>query len=323
MDMTTILIFGAIAIGIGGMIFAAAMVFGESNDQVEDRLASLTKNGGRGESKLDLDSGSILRSPLEEQVNSVDEFVAKFFNLQKFITESGVELTVTKFVTMTVALTFGAGILCYFACPWISIVPIAAVAAGIIPFLFVWWKRKSRLAQFASQLPEALDLMAQALRAGQSLPAGIQLVGQQMKEPLGPEFQRAFEEQNLGVALTDTLVDMSERIPDLDLQFFVTAVVLQRQTGGDLAEILDKIGKLIRERFQIKGQIQALTGEGRMSGAVLLGMPPALFLLMLKLNYDYEMMLFTDPLGQMMLGVAVFLQLVGAYAIKKIIDIKV
>ena len=321
--MTTIFIFAVIAIGIGGMIFAAAMIFGGSNEQVEDRLASLTKNGGRGESKLEADSASILRRPLDEQVNSIDEFVSKFMNLEAFLEQSGVDLSVSKFVAITAISASVAGALCFVFCPWISLVPIAAVSIGILPLGYVWFMRKCRLAKFGSQLPEALDLMAQALRAGQSLPAGIQLVGQQMKEPLGPEFHRAFEEQNLGVALTDTLVDMTDRIPDLDLQFFVTAVVLQRQTGGDLAEILDKIGQLIRERYQIKGQIQALTGEGRMSGAVLLAMPPGLFLLMLKLNYEYEMLLFNDELGQYMMAGAVFLQFVGAYAIKKIIDIKV
>jgi len=321
--MTTILIFAAITIGIGGMIFAAALVFGGNNEQVEDRLASLTKNGGRGSSKLELESGSILRSPLGDEVNSIDEFVARFMNLSAFIDQSGVDITVTKFVGITAALAGGAAVLCLVFSPWISLVPIAAILFGVMPFLYVWWVRKRRLGKFGQQLPEALDLMAQALRAGQSLPAGIQLVGDQMKEPLGPEFRRAFEEQNLGVALTDTLVDMADRIPDLDLRFFVTAVVLQRQTGGDLAEILDKIGHLIRERFQIKGQIQALTGEGRMSGLVLLAMPPGLFLMMLKVNFEYEMLLFQDELGQYMLAAAIFLQLVGALAIKKIIDIKV
>ena len=320
---TTILIFAAITIGIGGMIFAATMVLGGNNDQVEDRLASLTKNGGRGSSKLEADAGSILRSPLDEGANSVEDFVARFMNLKAFIEQSGLDLTVSKFVGITAALGIGAGVLCAWLCPWISLAPIAAVCAAILPLTYVWWMRGRRLGKFGQQLPEALDLIAQALRAGQSLPSGIQLVGEQMKEPLGPEFQRAFEEQNLGVALTDTLVDMAERIPDLDLRFFVTAVVLQRQTGGDLAEILDKIGHLIRERYQIKGQIQALTGEGRMSGAVLLAMPPGLFLMMLKLNYEYETLLFTDELGQYMLGAAIFLQLVGAFAIKKIIDIKV
>ena len=321
--MTTILIFAAITIGIGGMIFAAALVFGGNNEQVEDRLASLTKNGGRGSSKLEMEEGSILRSPLGDEVNSVDEFVARFMNLSAFIEQSGVDITVSKFVGLTAALAGGGAVLCFLFSPWISLVPIAAITLAVIPFAYVGWKRKRRLAAFGQQLPEALDLMAQAMRAGQSLPAGIQLVGDQMQEPLGPEFRRAFEEQNLGVALTDTLVDMADRIPDLDLQFFVTAVVLQRQTGGDLAEILDKIGHLIRERYQIKGQIQALTGEGRMSGLVLLAMPPGLFLMMLKVNFEYEMLLFRDELGQYMLAGAIFLQLVGAFAIKKIIDIKV
>lgn len=321
--MTTILIFAAIAIGIGGMIFAAAMVFGRENEQVEDRLASLTKNGGRGVSKLEVESASILRRPLDEGVNSIDEFVSRFMNLEAFIEQSGLTLTVSKFVGMTAGATFAGGALCYAVSPWLSLVPIAALMTGVLPLTYVWWMRGRRLSKFGQQLPEALDLMAQAMRAGQSLPSGIQLVGTQMKEPLGPEFNRAFEEQNLGVALTDTLIDMADRVPDLDLRFFVTAVVLQRQTGGDLAEILDKIGHLIRERYQIKGQIQALTGEGRMSGLVLLAMPPGLFLMMLKLNYKYEMLLFQDELGQYMLGAAVFLQMVGAYAIKKIIDIKV
>ena len=165
--------------------------------------------------------------------------------------------------------------------------------------------------------------MGQALRAGQSLPSAIQLVGEQVNEPLGPEFHHAFEQQNLGVSITDTLRDMTGRIPNLDLQFFATAVILQRQTGGDLAEILEKISHLTRERYQIKGQIQALTGEGRMSGIVLLGLPPVLFLVMLRINYDYITALFVHPLGQMMLAGAIVMQFIGAYAIKKIIDIKV
>ena len=177
--------------------------------------------------------------------------------------------------------------------------------------------------KFGSQLIDALDLISQALRAGQSLPAGIQLVAQQMDEPLGPEFKRAYDEQNLGVSLEDTMTNMTERVPNLDLRFFVTSVILQRQTGGDLAEILDKIGELIRERYIIWGQIQALTGEGRLSGIVLLALPPVLFLTMLKLNYDYIMMLFNDPLGQKMLIFGIIMQFLGAAMIKKIITIKV
>jgi tight adherence protein B len=194
---------------------------------------------------------------------------------------------------------------------------------AVLPLAYVWYMRRRRLKQFGSQLINSLDLIAQALRAGQSLPAGIQLVAQQMAAPLGPEFQRCYDEQNLGVPLDECLERMTERVPNLDLRFFATSVMLQRQTGGDLAEILDKIAKLIRERFQIWGQIQALTGEGRLSGIVLLALPPAIFLAMLKLNYDYVMMLFNEPLGRKMLIFGIVMQILGAIAIKKIITIKV
>jgi tight adherence protein B len=144
-----------------------------------------------------------------------------------------------------------------------------------------------------------------------------------MEAPIGHEFHRVFEEQNLGIAMEQALESMSDRIPNLDLRFFCTAINLQRQTGGDLAEILDKIGYIVRERFKIWGQVQALTGEGRLSGIVLLALPPALFLAVYYLNPDYVMPLFTDPMGRKMLAGGVIMQLLGALVIRKIINIKV
>ena len=132
------------------------------------------------------------------------------------------------------------------------------------------------------------------------------MVSTEMPAPIGKEFGRVFEEQNLGIPLDDSLRSLTERIPNLDLKFFVTALILQRQTGGDLAEILDKIGELIRDRFRIWGQIQALTGEGRLSGVVLMALPFVLFLAVYKLNPDYIMVLFRDPVGTEMLVVAAF-----------------
>ncbi len=144
-----------------------------------------------------------------------------------------------------------------------------------------------------------------------------------MTAPIGTEFGRVFEEQNLGIAIDEALETMTTRIPNLDLRFFATAVILQRQTGGDLAEILDKIGTLIRERFKIYGQVQALTGEGRLSGVVLLALPPLLFLAVYRLNPEYEMALFTDEMGQKMLIGALVMQLLGALVIRKIVNIRV
>lgn len=320
--MTTYIFIAMIAIGIAGMLFGVASLLIGGNEQVEDRLAELTKNGGRGAVKEEQGS-SVLLSPLDDGPNVIEEFFNRSLNLQKLLHQSGLKIDVGKFLLIAGGLGAGLAAVAFVFSPWKMAVPIAAAVGVILPLAFVIWKSKKRLDKFSSQLPAALDLMGQALRAGQSLPSGIQLVGEQMEEPLGPEFYRAFEQQNLGVPLTDSLKDMCDRIDNLDLRFFVTAVTLQRQTGGDLAEILDKISHLIRERFQIKGQIQALTGEGRISGVVLLGLPPVLFVVMLRLNYDYVMQLFEDELGQKMLIGAIVMQLLGAFAIKKIIDIKV
>ena len=150
--------------------------------------------------------------------------------------------------------------------------------------MWLLFRRKRRMKKFAAQLPEALELIARALRAGHSLASGFSLVANEMSEPIGGEFSRTFEEQNLGKPLEEALNDLVKRVPNLDLKFFATAIILQRQTGGDLAEILDKIGYLIRERFKIWGQVQALTGEGRLSGIVLLALPPALFAVVYNMN---------------------------------------
>lgn len=321
--MMMYILIGAIAIGIGGMVFAVSLLFQGGNEQIEDRLASLTQNGGRGVAKQEASSTSLLKTPLDDGPGAIEAFVNRFLNISKFLEQTGTEVSVPQFALTTLGLAGAAGAICFVFSPWKSLVPFAALSFGALPLLYFKVIRGRRLNRFGEQLPAALDLMSQALRAGQSLPAAIQLVGTQMQEPLGPEFGRAFEQQNLGVTMTDSLNMMTERVPNLDLRFFATAVILQRQTGGDLAEILDKISHLTRERFQIRGQIQALTGEGRISGIVLLVLPPALFAVMLRLNYDYVMMLFEDPMGQKMLIAAVVLQFIGAAAIKKIIDIKV
>jgi tight adherence protein B len=321
--MLTYLLFGLIAVGIGGMVFAASMLFqNDQQDHIEDRLASLTQNKGRGSNTKVSTPASLLNSPLDDAPDKIEEFLNKFLNLRKFLSQTGTQATVGNFIVITAVATAVTCIASIIFLP-LGFAPITSLFAAILPFSVLSWLRKKRLTKFGEQLPPALDLMAKALRAGQSLPSGIQLVGSQVDQPLGPEFNLAFEQQNLGMTLNDTLKAMSERIPNLDLRFFVTAVVLQRQTGGDLAEVLDKISHLTRERFKIRGQIQALTGEGRISGVVLLAMPPVLFLVMMKLNYEYVMMLFEDPLGQKMLLGGLILQFIGAASIKKINDIKV
>jgi tight adherence protein B len=206
--------------------------------------------------------------------------------------------------------------------PWF-LAPLAGIVAFFIPFFWVLNKRRVRLKKFAAQLPDALELVARALRAGHSLGAGMHVVAEEMPPPIAAEFGRVYEEQNLGIAVEDSLRGICERVPNLDLRFFVTSVAIQRTTGGDLAEILNKIGYVIRERYRILGQVQALTAEGRLSGVVLIALPFALFLVMLHIKPDYIEKLWTHPLGIKMSIYGLISMLIGAIVIKKIIDIKV
>ena len=299
-----------------------AMLSSNSATQAEDRLDLLTGASGSTNPKGKEDT-SLLSTTADDSKTIAVEFLNRFGDIHRFLAQANVSITPNQFLIATiglaaagVAIIFSAGLPYFFA-------PPAAAALGAFPFGFVYIARKRRIGAFARQLPDALELVSRALRAGHSLAAGINLVGSEMSQPIAGEFARCYEEQNLGIPLEETLEGMTERVPNLDLRFFATAVILQRQTGGDLAEILDKIGHLVRERFQIYGQIQALTGEGRLSGIVLLALPPVLFVVMYRLNPDYVMVLFTDEIGKLMLTGAVFMQLAGAFVIKKIINIKV
>jgi tight adherence protein B len=205
----------------------------------------------------------------------------------------------------------------------LPIYPIAAIVGGSLPMLYVVWRRKQRIRLFSAQLPDALDLMASSLRSGNTIQSSMQIIADELLPPVSREFGNVSESIRLGIAVDQALEEMAGRVANPDLEFFVTAVAMQRSCGGDLSEILDKISWLVRERFHIQGQVQALTGEGRMSGAVLMALPVVLFFAVYTLNPDYVMLLFTEPLGRKMLTGAIVMQLFGAYVIRRIIDIKI
>ncbi len=199
----------------------------------------------------------------------------------------------------------------------------AAAATVVLPLLYLVRKRKKRISKLVEQLPDVFELISQALRAGHSLASGVHLVSEQMPEPAGTEFARVFHEQNLGIEIEEAMKNMASRVDQLDVRFFVTAVLIQRQTGGDLAEILDKIGAVIRDRIQLFGQVRALTAEGRLSGWTLLALPVLVFFVEMFLNPDYASMLIHDQTGRYLLFTAVAMQLMGMAMIKKIVNIKV
>jgi tight adherence protein B len=319
----TLLITIAAFVGVAALVGAAATFFRpETTSRMENRLEALA-----GLQNPAAKSKRAMRESLVSQLSAApsvfDALIQRLGNLGQVFEQADTNLTAARFFTVTGGLVVAGGVLAVVLRMSAWAVPVCALGCGATPYLWLLVRRRRRLKKFAAQLPHALELIARALRAGHSLASGMGLVASEMQSPIRDEFQRVFESQNLGIPLEEALKSMSLRVPNLDLKFFVTAIILQRQTGGDLAEILDKIGYLIRERFRIWGQVQALTGEGRLSGIVLLGLPPVLFLAVYYLNPDYVMLLFTDPMGHKMLAGAVILQIIGALVIRKIVNIKV
>ncbi|TWT30878.1 type II secretion system F family protein [Blastopirellula retiformator] len=320
--MLSIVIPIVVFVGIAALVGGVALSFrGAGSEEAEMRLDALTGAGQPHGKEAEQNTG--LLSGFQDEGNALEAYIMQFFNLRLFLDQADMSMSVANLVMICGGIGAAGGILPILLGAPIWIAPITALLLAGIPILVVHFKRKSRLNKFGKQLPDALELISRALRAGHSLGAGFRLVSEEMDDPIGREFQKVFEAQNLGVSLEDAITDMTERVPNLDLKFFGTAIILQRQTGGDLAEILDKIGRLVRQRLELFGTIQALTGEGRISGIVLLGLPPALFVALWRLNPGYVMTLFTDPLGNKMLAGAILMQLIGAYVIQKIIDIKV
>lgn len=321
--MTTLLI--AIAgIGVAALVAGVAMMFRSAEaETVEGRLDTLAGMARKPNMMASSSDASVISRGFDDVPGELEALFMRFFNLRLLMEQADVEMSLAKFFGICGGLAAIGAAIVFVSGMSLALVPIVAGTLAFLPVMWLMMAKKRRKKAFAAQLPGALELMARGLRAGHSLAAGFQLVGEEMTDPIGSEFTRVFEEQNLGVPLEEAMETMTDRVPNLDLKFFATAVVLQRQTGGDLAEILDKIGSLVRERFKIFGQIQALTGEGRLSGIVLLALPPLLFMVMLKLNYEYAMTLFRDPMGKKMLLFAIILQVVGALVIKKIVNIKV
>jgi len=327
MPLTLISIITIVAAFCGVAALAAAgltLLRGRRGNTAEVRLEALAKSTLQSRWDGHDEAGrAVVLSDDEERPAPWEQRLAQVFDLRRFIRQAGVRVTPPQLALCMALLTILGGLLGAATEAAIFAAPVGAVLAGVLPLLWLFWKRYQRLGKFESQMPDAMDLLARSLRAGHSLADGLRLIGEEMAEPISGEFHRCYQQQALGVPVEDTLDGLTFRVPNLDLRFFVNAVVLQRQTGGDTAEVLDKIARLVRQRFQIRAQVKALTGEGRLSGVVLLAMPIVLGIYMYFRNPDYLRVLFEDPLGQKLILLAAFLQIVGALVIKKIVDIKI
>jgi tight adherence protein B len=311
-------VIGALVIGA---VMALMMAFaGKDEGRATERLDMLVGRRNGKESSADLMLKQALLTVDRKSV--LDKLTPEFFNVTRMVEQADANIKPSALF----GIGMGVGFVAFVMGIWMVnayVAPVMFLLAFPIPFLWLAWKRKKRLDKFASQLPDALELVARALRAGHSLAAGMHVVAEEMQAPIAKEFGRVYEEQNLGIQLEEALKNMTDRVPNLDLKFFITSVAIQRQTGGDLAEILDRIGYVIRERYKILGQVKALSAEGRLSGVVLIALPIGLFFLMMVMKPEYEKLLWTDPIGIKMSIGALVAMLIGAFVIKKIVDIKV
>jgi len=242
--------------------------------------------------------------------------------IKRMLEESGMKLNLASFLLMSGCIAMAAYLLTLF----FTHLPLVGIAAaGIfvcLPYWYVNRVRNKRMLKFEEHFPEAIDLIGRALRAGHALPTGLGMVADEMPAPVGTEFRILFDEQNFGLTLTDAMRNFARRIPVLDARFFVTAVLTQREAGGNLAEVLDNLAAVIRERFKVKRQIRVISAHGRITGTILAFLPPSLAALTLLINKDHLGTLLGDPIGHRMIYTALTLQIVGTLIMRKIIKIE-
>jgi tight adherence protein B len=240
-----------------------------------------------------------------------------------WVEQTGVTVSVSALILMSLACALVSGFIVAAALR----LPVGWMLGGAlgfaVPWIFLKIKRGRRMRAFEEAFPEALDLMARALKAGHAFATGLKMVADEMPEPVGPEFRKTFDEQNFGLPLKDALASLTTRVPILDVRFFATAVLIQRETGGNLAEILENLGHVVRERFKILRQVRVYTAHGRLTGYVLLALPAFLAIALAFINPDHMQLLFRERLGHQLLATAAVMQIIGYFWIKQVVKIEV
>jgi len=314
------LVFAAVLLALLGGYFLLAPAR-DSSRELKRRLELLEL---RGIEKTDLPDA--LKEELLSDVPLLQRALSRIEVARRVdskLRQAGMEMTVGAFTLLSLAL-LALGTLAGLSLHWPFIFALLLGALlATLPGVVTGIRRRRRMKAFTAQFPDALEMFARSLRAGHSFTGAIQLVAQEMPHPMGLEFRQVFDEQNLGVPLREALTGMTRRVDSLDARFFVTAILIQRETGGNLAEIIDKIAHVIRERFRIQGQVKVFTAQARMTGIILSLLPVGLALAIGLLNPDYLKPLWFERAGRIMIAVAICMQIAGALVIRKIVRIKI
>jgi tight adherence protein B len=320
-----IFIFGAVVLAtLGAYLLLDSRLRRSDLETIKSRLLGSTAKTGKTKGP----APTLMQGEDAKKDRMVLELLRRFrlrHRLQELLEHAGLRWPVARLARL--ALT---GVLLGFSAAWYLLPPpldhvafLTGPLCGAMPLLYVWRKSRQRLRKFEEQFPEGLDFVARAMRAGHAFSVSLEMLHREFDEPLGGEFRRTFDEQNLGLPLDVALEKLAARVPLLDVQFFVSAVTLQKRTGGNLAEVLEKLAYLIRERFKLRGRIRAISAHGRMTGTALSLIPAAVAVMMFYVNPQYVLFFIHDTTGQWMMGGAIGLQLIGYAVIKKIVSIEV
>jgi tight adherence protein B len=263
---------------------------------------------------------------MQQEATGLSATLVKLGPLQgvyRQILQAWPDLSLTKFLAFCFGLAMVLGLIAFALVGEPIVAAVAALIGGYIPFIMLSRKRSKRQRMMCDQLPDALDFLSRILKAGHSLSTGLQMMSEELPKPLGSEFGRAYDQHSLGMSMDDALKDMSVRIESTDFAFFVTATLIQRQTGGDLSEVLNNISGMIRQRIRLAQNVKSKTAEGRFTGYILSAFPAVMFVIASILNPDYTSVLWKTTAGMAMLAVAFILMLTGLFVIKKITTVRV
>ena len=314
-------IFIAVVSALEGAYLSWNSSKGPEARRLERRLHAMSAGGHYSDADL-----SILKQRLLSESPGLQQLllrVPRVQSLDKLLMQSGISMSMAKFCGMTLAcLVTGFLVSAFFSIPVLFSL-LAGLVCSVPPLLYVLRARGKRLNRIEQQLPDAVDLMGRALRAGHAFPNAVKMVGDEMTEPIGSEFRILFDEVNYGIAMQDALLNLANRIPSMDLKYLVIAVLIQRETGGNLAELLDNISGIIRARMKLLGTIRVLSAEGRMSAWVLGVLPFATAFVLNLVNPGFMSLLWTDPAGNKMLYAVAGLMFFGVLWMCKIIRIRV
>jgi len=320
-DPLFLMVFGGTTFCIFGIVYFVISLYSSEEAIVQKRFQDVS--GRMPAADYEKQALAIMREDKSWMDESMFSEFPPFLNLPALFEQAGMRTDVGRWLVKAVVTAGFAGLAVWVFRPKIPLVIVASSLTLLLFYLQVLFKRRRRIAAFEAGFPQSLEIIGRSLRAGHPFAMGMQMVSTEMPAPVGPEFAQVFYESQMGLPMDDSLRRLAMRVPLLDLRFFVLSLLIHQQTGGDLAEVLDNLSRVVRDRFKVMGQVKALTAEGRMSGIVLSVLPIIVFGLILSINPGYIRVLLETALGRKMLYVAGFMQFVGMALIYKIVRIKV